>query len=319
MKLLLTGACGDIADSLCRIAHDVWSDVQVHGAESSGERWPLHNGFAQLHRLPGGSHADYFSALRALQERERYDLIVPVTDAELWTLAQRPRADLPLLAVAAIWLQRCLDKAETPAWLASIGLPALVTTSLAESAQLAMPMIVKPRRGHGSRGLEVVHDSARLQVLRAMHAASEEYLAQQYVGVMGDEFTCCVYRRAATGEMRTIALRREMQGGLTGRATVEHVPVIDALLRRIGEAGDLDGSINVQLRFVASQPWVFEINPRFSSTVMMRHRLGFRDFVWSVEARRNGRSPEAWNAPVGARVFRLARELVIPVAGEDAT
>ena len=30
-------------------------------------------------------------------------------------------------------------------------------------------------------------------------------------------------------------------------------------------------------------PRVFEINPRFSSTVLMRHRLGFTDLLWAIE------------------------------------
>ena len=28
---------------------------------------------------------------------------------------------------------------------------------------------------------------------------------------------------------------------------------------------------------------IFEINPRFSSTVLMRNYLGFTDLVWSIE------------------------------------
>jgi carbamoyl-phosphate synthase large subunit len=28
---------------------------------------------------------------------------------------------------------------------------------------------------------------------------------------------------------------------------------------------------------------VFEINPRFSSTVLMRHRLGFSDVLWAID------------------------------------
>jgi carbamoyl-phosphate synthase large subunit len=28
---------------------------------------------------------------------------------------------------------------------------------------------------------------------------------------------------------------------------------------------------------------VFEINPRFSSTVLMRHRVGYTDVLWAIE------------------------------------
>ena len=33
----------------------------------------------------------------------------------------------------------------------------------------------------------------------------------------------------------------------------------------------------------SQKPVVFEINPRFSSTVLFRHLLGFEDLKWSIE------------------------------------
>ena len=46
---------------------------------------------------------------------------------------------------------------------------------------------------------------------------------------------------------------------------------------------DLTGSINVQLRIQENIPKIFEINPRFSSTVLFRHLFGFEDLIWSIE------------------------------------
>jgi carbamoyl-phosphate synthase large subunit len=45
---------------------------------------------------------------------------------------------------------------------------------------------------------------------------------------------------------------------------------------------DLRGSMNVQMRLTDQGPRVFEINPRFSSTVLMRHRIGFTDVIWAL-------------------------------------
>jgi len=41
--------------------------------------------------------------------------------------------------------------------------------------------------------------------------------------------------------------------------------------------------MNVQLRLTDVGPRVFEINPRFSSTVLMRHRMGFTDVLWMLD------------------------------------
>ena len=41
---------------------------------------------------------------------------------------------------------------------------------------------------------------------------------------------------------------------------------------------------------------VFEINPRFSSTVLFRHLLGFKDVIWAIEAQMNN-SIESYSPP----------------------
>ena len=51
----------------------------------------------------------------------------------------------------------------------------------------------------------------------------------------------------------------------------------------VAEQLDLIGSMNIQLRLTADGPRIFEINPRFSSTVYMRNLIGFSDVIWSVK------------------------------------
>ena len=41
--------------------------------------------------------------------------------------------------------------------------------------------------------------------------------------------------------------------------------------------------MNIQFQLADEGPRVFEINPRFSSTVLMRHCIGFSDVLWTLE------------------------------------
>ena len=50
----------------------------------------------------------------------------------------------------------------------------------------------------------------------------------------------------------------------------------------IADKLNLVGSINIQLRILNNKATIFEINPRFSSTVLFRHSIGFSDLVWSL-------------------------------------
>ena len=55
------------------------------------------------------------------------------------------------------------------------------------------------------------------------------------------------------------------------------------MCRKIAKGIELEGSMNIQLILTDSGPRIFEINPRFSSTVLMRHKLGFCDLLWAID------------------------------------
>ena len=95
------------------------------------------------------------------------------------------------------------------------------------------------------------------------------------------EYTCGVFRSAG-GDIRTITFRRALKNGMTGSGSVEENKEIQDLLHQIADAFELVGSINVQCILTKDGPKVFEINPRFSSTVRFRHLLGFQDVLWSI-------------------------------------
>ena len=74
-----------------------------------------------------------------------------------------------------------------------------------------------------------------------------------------------------------------MIGGFSSFGSREEHPAISKLLHQLAVLLDLRGSINVQLRLVNRTPMIFEINPRFSSTVLFRHMMGFEDVIWSIQ------------------------------------
>jgi carbamoyl-phosphate synthase large subunit len=69
--------------------------------------------------------------------------------------------------------------------------------------------------------------------------------------------------------------------------------------------------MNVQLRLTAAGPRVFEINPRFSSTALMRHRIGFSDVLWSLDEAA-GRPVEFPAVAADTIVVRTQGAAVIP-------
>lgn len=103
---------------------------------------------------------------------------------------------------------------------------------------------------------------------------------------------------------------RSLQGGLTKKATIVSDDDIQRLLTLIAEKLPARAFINVQLRVFLGRPKVFEINPRFSSTVMMRHLVGFSDVIWAVETFQGNLMRPA-KVRIGPTIIRLSREVVI--------
>jgi len=73
---------------------------------------------------------------------------------------------------------------------------------------------------------------------------------------------------------------------------------------------ELIGAINVQLRMKDNEPYIFEINPRFSSTVGFRHRMGFQDFLWSIEHALGLQISDYTPPPIGTKIYRVGQEII---------
>ena len=89
--------------------------------------------------------------------------------------------------------------------------------------------------------------------------------------------------RAKNGRIAVLQLLRELSGRLTGWAKVVNNDKVLKMCESIAVGMNLNGSINIQLRLTDKGPRIFEINPRFSSTVLMRHRIGFCDLLWAID------------------------------------
>ena len=168
-------------------------------------------------------------------------------------------------------------------------------------------LIVKPRCGQGSKGLQTV-ERKDFDMLRNARSGD---LWQRWLKDACEEYTCGIARFGSI-PTRSLSFRRTLQGGLTGKGEVVHDPKLARVCDDVAKALDLDGAINVQLRIDAGEPTIFEVNPRLSSTVGFRHRLGFCDGVWAI-ADRLGLAVDTYVPPVaGVRIERVGLEVVRP-------
>jgi carbamoyl-phosphate synthase large subunit len=281
--VLITGIGGDIAQGVATVIRATFPDWRLLGTDIHDR----HGGslFAdKIYRGPAvASTTLYDQFLADVIRREAIDLCIPMSEAELIYLAERPDA----VVAPAVLLMPCQaavrigsDKLLTAEFLGSLGLPRPWTIPAdAMDASTVFPCMFKVRRSAGSKGVFLCESAADVEFYRARHPAA---ILQELLLPADREVTCAVFR-SRDGRIAVVQLLRTLLGGFTGWAEVIDDPEVAAQCRTLATALNLRGSINVQLRLTAAGPRIFEINPRFSSTALMRHHMGFRDVVWSIQ------------------------------------
>jgi carbamoyl-phosphate synthase large subunit len=281
-NVLITAIGGDIAQGIATILRQSFPDWHLTGIDVHSR----HAGSLfvdQFHEAPRALEAGYEDALKTIVERGAIDLVIPMSEVELLLLSSkgyRKVGGADLLMANHLAIEVGADKLKTAQFLESIGVPAPWTV-LAENfgPQQQLPCIFKPRRGAGSKAVFRCETVEEVEFYRHRHA---DAIVQELLLPADQEVTCGVFRTCG-GRIAVVQLLRTLTGGFTGWARVIDDPEILSQCMRLAEALHLRGSINVQLRITENGPRIFEINPRFSSTVLMRHQMGFCDLVWSIQ------------------------------------
>ena len=277
--ILVTGCGGDIGIAIGRILKEARTSDRIIGADMTLDG-PGKFVFDSVSELPRADDPAYFSELGQLVRSKFVDLIIPMSEPELRNFFKNKLTTVfegtPVVMANEKAFEFSFDKFKTSQLLNELGLPA-PWTRLVEDEPASYPCIIKNRGLTGKGGVDVV-DRESVDYFRRTRP---DDLWQEYLE--GEEYTCGLYG-TRTGEMRSIAFRRQLSNGTSGftsSGVVIENQSISRLIEALGIGMNLRGSCNIQLRLTDKGPMIFEINPRFSSTVMFRHKLGFQDLIWS--------------------------------------
>ncbi len=311
MRVLITAANSDIAIGIARIIKASVSGALLVGIAPDGQD-PARHFFDYHYSVPlVTDFKSYTQTLETVINMHDIEIMFPISEAEIKFFSDYNYKPIKKIVINnSLLLSNCLDKYKTFQWLQSIAVPAPTTFLLCDINDISYPVVVKPRSSAGSKNLHYVCSTQHFLVIKNMLTdKSDLYIVQREVGVKEQEYTCALWR--AQGDFRHIVLKRELQGGLTGRAEVVYDTGISGILTTIAENINGDFFINVQLRMCDDIPYIFEINPRFSSTVVMRHKLGFKDVLWTILSNFNMQIEEYVPPKLGTKAFRLSDELII--------
>jgi len=309
-KILVTGCGGDIGQSIGKILNESPDVEALYGCDISDENAGIFI-FKNFMLGPSCKAENYLDQLKKKVQDNNINLLIPIAEPELRFYAENgindTLAGAKLVIASAKALEIGFDKLKTANFLQLNGLPFPITKPVSEIIMPDnFPVILKSRTGSGSAKVFVVNDADEFNFLKKKHP---EFIVQEFLQGENGEYTCGLFRSSA-GEIRTIILKRKLTGGFSGYGEVIENDEINNLLLEIAKKIDLTGSINVQLRLTPKGPVVFEINPRFSSTVLFRHMFGFTDVLWSIEDKA-GVPLSAYTAkPAGRKFYKGFNEYI---------
>jgi carbamoyl-phosphate synthase large subunit len=272
-RVLVTGAGGPAGVAVIRSLLRR-RDAEVFAADMDGWASGLYlvpDGRRRI--VPPGRSEGFVDAVDAVCRADGIDVLISTVDVELPPLAAR-RADLvsTLAAPSAETLECALDKWRLAQRCAG-QLPVPRTRLLDEEATVAewdFPVIVKPRRGAGSRGVRIVTSRADLEAL----GRDTDLIVQEYLP--GDEYSVDVLADAVGRVVAAVPrTRTRVDSGVSIAGRTVHDDALESTASAAARAIGLSGVANVQLRRAADgTPSLLEINPRFPGALPLTIAAG---------------------------------------------
>jgi carbamoyl-phosphate synthase large subunit len=211
--------------------------------------------------------------------REVIGLVVPTRDGELAAFAElRDGLDGTWVAVGTpAAVETCLDKLAFHEHCRVAGVPTAATATSLDELD-AESLVVKGRRGAGSRGLAVGVDRA---AAAAFAEGMDEPIFQPLLDGVEHSIDLYVNRDGAVVEAAPRTRIRVHDGESTVTETVEHPGLVEAAVRLAGSL-DLRGHVVIQAFADGDDVTVLECNPRVGGASTLGFHAGVESPRWAV-------------------------------------
>lgn len=225
--------------------------------------------------VPAGLAAEFVPVLLDRCRSLGVDVVFPTVDVELPAIATR-RDEFSAIGVAVAspglaTVEICLDKLALAERCAGV-LPVPRTEVLGPAAAVGRryPVVVKPRRGAGSRDISVVGSEAELRAL----GSDDTRLVQDLLP--GAEFSVDVFADLAGHVVAAVPRSRlRVDSGVSVAGATLHDAELEDAARRVATAIGLTTVANVQLRRDrAGRAALLEVNPRFPGAMPLTIAAG---------------------------------------------
>ena len=306
MKILVTAVNGDIGQTAIKIIKDAKMASTIVGTDCS--KSDIGKYFVdEFVKVSGADDPNYIKEIEKYCAKYDIDVIIPISEPEILRLKEIGEIrGAKVIKANKKAIEICLDKLRTYELMCENNIPVPWTRELNQKP-IEYPCILKDRSSCGSKSFAMIENESDLEYYRRKRTNS---ILQEMLLPNHEEYTCGVFC-GTSNKIFTIALHRTLLGGLTGYAEVVRSEEIENYCIKIAKLLNLRGSINIQLRLTSDGPKVFEINPRFSSTMYFRHKVGFEDLVWSINDILGKQVPDTISVDYTKKFYRYYESLIV--------
>ena len=281
-KYYISGSMGDVGHSIILILRSIQGKEKVLLSDIKENNLTLQTNEFFIKSI--SNEENYYDWLERIIFENSIDFFIPTSENELALLAKNLPKSKFFSETSIIWPGRnCLElfdnKYSISKYLESNidGSPKTWSSDQVLDTVI-FPLIAKPIKGSGSRNIKIIKN---IYELYEIIDKSKDLFFQEYVGSDDQEYTCTIFKIDKI--VRILILRRTLMDGKSVFAKVTNDEQIYEVCLKISKIFDFKNSINVQLRKEGSRVAIFEINFRFSSSILMRHIIGFSDLSWSLK------------------------------------
>lgn len=240
----------------------------------------------------------YIDWLLGIIKKHRVDLIIPGIEADLYSWSKHHEliesSGCRVVMNTFSLISLCFDKWHFYEKLKDESMPYSIPTTLIADydslvSQFGLPFILKPRCGHGSKG--IVRVSSREIFDQHREAIGEKLMVQPIIGNDNEEYTTSAFCDGKGGFMAYMTLKRKLsKDGYTDKAEVTDLDGVEEALHALCSIFKPLGPTNFQFRKDDTGIKLLEINPRISSSTSIRAKFGYNESVMAVDFFLEGKS-----------------------------
>jgi carbamoyl-phosphate synthase large subunit len=176
-------------------------------------------------------------------------------------------------------------------------------------SKFGLPFLLKPRCGHGSKGIVKVDN--KVTFLKHQNEIGSILMVQPIIGNDNEEFTTSAFCDGNGGFYAYMTLKRKLsKDGFTEKAEVVEINNMNEVLINLCKLFKPLGPTNFQFRKHDGILKLLEINPRISSSTSIRTKFGYNEALMAFEHFLEGKKIEQPLIKKGKAV-RYIEDLII--------